>query len=452
VTRRWLLAAASVAVIAVIVVGAVVRQLQTGAPAEVSPPSTTSPSPSVAATAALTVNVAAFRGQGRLAFATSRSSLELLDGVRSELRSIGRPGLAAWSPNGNWLAYQQQRDPTAASPSLEELRLSRADGTGEQMVSGLPGLVNLVFAWSPVDDLLAVVPQGGSDAKGLWLVRPGASATLLAAGDAPVWSFAWSPNGQELAYSVTLPSADPLNRADALFTVKVVVGEPLFRFRVNNAGILGIAWSPDGRRFLYYEDPQHSGSALMDGVPLKFVIPGPVTKGGTFPDKKIDTFDEWVDADRFVAVLGKDRFPTSNRTLAICEATGLTPACTPLASQPGSVSLEPALAPDHTRIAFVRAAESPGGGFSSEAAATAWMQSRTLWIVDLRTGAAHEEVAVGRGIFAPAWSGDGQHLLLTRDQAGWLYDVGSQTMTKLIAPLDPATPFGGPGWSFAWQR
>jgi dipeptidyl aminopeptidase/acylaminoacyl peptidase len=189
---------------------------------------------------------------------------------------------------------------------------------------------------------------------------------------------------------------------------------------------------------------------LMDGVPLKTLALSPSGRSGAFPDKKIDIFDEWVDAHRFIAVIGGNRFPTTNKTLAICDIDAFS--CAPIASQPGTVSLQPALSSDHTRVAFIRAAESLPGGFASEAAASAWMQTRTLWIVDLRTGASQQQVTAGKGIFSPAWSRDGQRLLPTRDQAAWLYDLATQSSTKLIEPLDAATPFGGPGWFFAWQR
>jgi len=217
----------------------------------------------------------------------------------------------------------------------------------------------------------------------------------------------------------------------------------------DNAGILGIAWAPDGLSLLYYDDPQHSGSALMDGVPLRTLALGPSRRSGVFPNKKIDVFDEWIDAHRFIAVVGESRFPTTNKTLAICDIDVLS--CAPIASQPGTVSLQPALSPDRTRVVFVRADENLAGGFSSEAAAAAWMQTRTLWIVDLGTGAAQRQDAAGKGVFIPAWSRDGQRLLLTHDQAAWLYDLGTRSSTKFIEPLDVATPFGGPGWFFAWK-
>lgn len=414
-----------------------------------SPQGPTSASPSALATPSLAMNVPAFRDQGRLAFSTGQS-LHVLDGVSGELRPVGRAGLAAWSRGGAWLAFQQTVGPSAGSPALVELWLVRADGTGQVKVTGLPPLVNFIFTWSLTDDVLAVMPQGGTDAKGLWLVRPGGNATLLAAGDAPVSSFAWSPDGRTIAYSRTLPFTGPIGRSDALLTVPVSGGAPTQRLVSDNAGILGIAWAPDGLTLLYYDDPQHSASLLMDGVPLTTLALSPSRRSGVFPGGKIDIFDEWVDAHRFIAVIGGDRFPTMNKTLAICDIDALS--CAPIASQPGTVSLQPALSPDRTRVAFIRAAESLGGGFSSEAAATAWMQTRTLWVVDLRSGIAQQQAAAGKGIFSPAWSRDGQHLLLTHEQAAWMYDLGTQSSTKLIEPLDAATPFGGPGWSFAWQR
>lgn len=451
VASTWLALAASLAALTIVVTSAVaVWQLRAGAPTQAtmsSPPP--SASPSALATPSLAVNVQAFRGQGRLAFSTGQLS-EVLDGVNGELRPVGRAGLVAWSRSGDWLAYEQTVGPSPGSPSLAELWLTRADGPAQLKVTGLPPLVNFIFAWSPTDDVLAVMPQGGTDAKGLWLVRPGRAATLLTAGDAPVWSFAWSPDGRTVAYSRTLPFTNPIGRSDALFTVPAAGGVATQRLVVDNAGIVGIEWAPDGQTVLYYDDPQHSGSMLMDGVPLKTLALSPARRSGAFPDKKIDTFDEWIDAHRFVAVVGGDRFQTTNKSLSICDIDTL--ACAPIAQQPGTVSVQPALSPDRTRIAFVRAADTGGIGFSSEAAAKTWLATRTLWILDLRTGVVQLQAAAGTGVFVPAWSGDGQRLLLTRDQAAWLYDLGSQSLTKIIEPLDPATPFGGPGWAFEWHR
>jgi dipeptidyl aminopeptidase/acylaminoacyl peptidase len=447
----WLGLIAGLAALTLVVVSAVaVSQLRAGAPIETAAPTTpTSAPPTALATPSLAVNVPAFRAQGRLAFSTGQS-LHVLDGISGEFRPVGRAGLAAWSRNGDWLAFQQTVGPSAASASLAELWLASADGTGKTKVTGLPPLMNLIFTWSPTEDVLAVMPQGGADAKGLWLVRPDGIARLMAAGDVPVWSFAWSPDGRTIAYSRTLPFTDPIGRSDALFTVPISGGPPTQRLVASNAGILGIAWAPDGLSLLYYDVPQHSGSMLMDGVPLKTLALSPSRRSGAFPDKKIDFFDEWIDAHRFIAVIGGSRFPTANKTLAICDLDALS--CAPIASQTGTVSLQPALSSDRTRVAFIRAAENLGIGFSSEAAAAAWMQSKTLWIVDLRTGAAQELAAAGRGVSIAAWSRDDLHLLVTRDRAAWIYDLVTQSSTKLIEPLDAATPFGGPGWSFAWQR
>ena len=359
--------------------------------------------------------------------------------------------MAAWSHRGDWLAYVQSVGPSMTSPTLVQLWVVRADGSGPAQVSGLPPSVNLIFGWSPSEDVLAVTPQGGPDAKGLWVLSPGARATLLAGGDAPVWSFAWSPDGRSMAYSRTIPFTNPIGRSDELLSIPISGGNPVRRLVADNAGLLGIVWAPDGGSLLYYRDPQHSGSLLMDGVPLESLALGPSRRSGTFPNKKIDIFDEWIDTHRFIAVLGVDRFPITNRTLAICDVDTLS--CAALAPEPGSVSLDPALSPDRTRVAFVRATDlQRNGGFASEVAATQWLRSRTLWIVELGSGQVQEMSAAGKGIFAPAWSQDGQRLLLTHDQAAWLYDLNTQTSTKLIEPLEVATPFGGRGWSFAWQR
>ncbi len=189
----------------------------------------------------------------------------------------------------------------------------------------------------------------------------------------------------------------------------------------------------------------------MDGVPLEVLAFGGTPPGGAFAEQNIVFTGQWVDNQRFVAVTGAGRWPTANKNVSICDIETLS--CRVLAVIPGTVGLEPALSFDRTRIAFIRAADRDQlVGFSSDSEAQKWMETRSLWLVDVRSGEMRELVDAGRGALAPAWSRDGQQLLLTHDRAAWLYDLKRNVAVKIVEPLGVAGPFSDRGWSFAWYR
>ena len=430
-----LLAAAAVVLV-------VVTVSRSALPAEVG--GSAPPTVSAGTQVAITADAAAFHGLGKLAFST-RAGLHVLDGSGGPLVRVADAGPARWSPDGRWLAYAQR------SGSGGELWFARADGTGQQKVAGLPSFAGVAIEWSPTESVLAVAPQGGPAAAGLWTVRPNERATLFAARDSAVWSFAWSPGGDAIAYSVTLPAADPASRSDALFTVSMGNAATQERFVADRAGILGIGWWPDGRGILYYRDPDHSASLLMDGVPLESRSLDGSRRSGTFGEPRIDTFDAWIDAHRFIAVLGVDRFATANRHLAICDIESLV--CRVVVPSTSLVDMEAAVSFDRTKVAFVRAVDrGPSAGFASDADEQSWLATRTLWILDLASSTSRPVTSAGSGIFSPAWSRDGRQILVTRSQSAWLYDINADSLRKLLTPLDPAAPLAGSGWTFDWLR
>lgn len=436
-------AAAVVAVIIVTVSGSAVVPAGVAGSAVPSPAAPSSAAAS-ASPGAIAANTGAFRGLGRLAFSTS-SGLHVLDGTSGDLVRVADAGLARWSSDGSWLAYVQR------SGSGVELWLVRPDGTGREKAGALPSSSNFAFEWSPKDTVLAVAPQSGPAGDGLWLLRPGRTATLLSARGTAVASFAWSPDGDTIAYSITLPSNDPAGRSDALLTVGVRSAVVQQRLVAERAGIVRISWWPDGRGLLYYRDPDHSASLLMDGVPLEsFGLDGS-RKTGVFADHRIDTFNAWVDSRRFVAVLGVDRWPTANRRLAICDIDSIS--CRAIGPSSPGVDSDPALSFDRSKIAFVRAADrGQAVGFKSDADAQSWIATRTLWVLDMASGTSTEITEVGGGVFTPAWSRDDRQILLARGRSAGLYDLGTASFQNLLTPLDPATPLGGSGWAFNWWR
>lgn len=176
---------------------------------------------SSAATQEPTVDAAAFKGRGRLAFLWD-GSLYVLDGdasPRPSLRVVDGSGKAAapsWSSDGDWLAYLYMRDPKRR---VGTLRIKSADGKRSKTVRGLPGRPGQL-AWSPTSPVLAVTVAGPDGfSRELWVVGPGRKPRKLARVEEGIFSLAWRPDGKALAYTGTLPFANPpQGRSDALYT------------------------------------------------------------------------------------------------------------------------------------------------------------------------------------------------------------------------------------------
>lgn len=389
------------------------------------------------------VDAAAFRGQGRLAFAWGRS-LYVLDGGTGALTRVGEAvpdPSPAWSADGDWVAWLSG---TAAAP---QLWVARADGSQARQV--LPGPVQ-AFAWSPTGDTLAAAPSRGMG--GLWVASAPGGAKEIAAAGTQVFSLAWSPEGATLAYAVTLPFQQPENRSDALYTVAAAGGAPTQRFMAPGDGIALAGWWPDASGLLFWRDTEHSASLAADGVPLLSL---PLSGGAprTMATTPIGT--RWLarspDGQHMLLVSGAGREVWRNKALAICAVEAGD--CRTLAQPPDAVSLDPAWSGDGLRLAFVRAT-SPAQYPSGDAALQAWQQTRTLWVAGEDGSEARQLTAAGRGVGSPQWSRDGQHLLFIRDGAIWLLDVAGGAPARVAGPFPVRQHFDPVAWpmDLAWFR
>ena len=155
-----------------------------------------------------------------------------IDGeTSSETLGIGAPFYFSWSPDGTrmlWQRNNQQLD-------IFDIGSGDVSSTLEQR----PGFV-AAPAWSPVDDRL-LIGALGADTESTDLTIVGSDAPQLLAEDlqGPV-AFAWSPDGNRIAYTA---DRGPLMVLDA------VTGELLARSPVG--GVFAFFWAPDGRRLVY---------------------------------------------------------------------------------------------------------------------------------------------------------------------------------------------------------
>jgi len=412
-------------------------------------------SPTAHSAGAPLVDVAAFRGQGHLAFLWNGRPY-VLDGQKGTLRAL--PPAAsiaslAWSPDGQWLAYLAGTAPD----STGALWIMRADGRAARQVQGLPTPVR-AFAWSPRANTLAVLPQW--DARrpnGLWIVPARAGVPRNVAPNGGVGSFAWTPDGSRLA----LQGADPRQRGvDLLEVVSNAGGRAGVVARTSimhgqDTGLIVAGWWPDGRGLLYQLDPYHSNSIAADGLPL---VSQPL--GGTARRLAVTLgYPDWLAlwGHEVVLVAGLGRQAWTGKGLAICDVR--TASCRSVPQPPGAVSLDPARSPDGTRLAFVRAHDlGAAAGFGTTTALRAWVGTRTLWVADARGAGAHPVQHAGTNVYAPQWSADSRHLLYGRDNALWLISPGGGAATRIVGPFAQAPDlfgyYGHIAWSslFAWSR
>lgn len=281
-----------------------------------SAPSGTSPAP--------LVGVAAFRGQGQLAFLWSGRSY-LLDGDRGALHAL--PGTAAtaptWSADGRWLAYLASNGGTTGSA----LWVVRKDGGNAHTIAGLPAAAHS-YAWSSRGHTLDVTLDKRTAAN-LWFADPTGQA-----GPHPVASRVGllSPDGATLAFTALLSYKDPTQRSEVLYTVPVSGGRPVRRLTARYSGIILLGWWPDGKGLLYRLDPQFSASMAADGLPLYTLRLGaapralPVTLG--YPEYMAPS----PSGRRVLLVAGGDRENWNNKSLRICAIE--TAACHALPKPP----------------------------------------------------------------------------------------------------------------------
>jgi len=433
----------------------------------------------------------AFHGLGRLAFLKEKR-IYVLDGETGMLQKVENSEGAeamAWSPDGAWLAFLRDG----------ALMLAAATQWTAQPVN-LPGHVN-GFAWSPVRNVLAVglaprypaqnapaanqatqspyhlgsenhpmhlpelpaisanpkeaEPTGGS----IWLVSDPAAprAEPLLTLDRPVGAVAWSPDGETIAYVSTLPSEAEELRSDALEIVPAAGGEPARWHVADQAGIELAGWWPDGRGILFWSRPLHSSSIAADGLPLQSLAVGTAEPIG-LPTMLLDTsWLSWNPSGTTLAMIaGEGRSVWDRKSLALCDpAAG---ECRTLPQSKEQVTLAAAWSPSGEQVAAVRAhRRSRAWTPASQEDLAAWVESRTLWMIDPEGKQIRKVGSAGSGIHSPAWSKDGRHLLYVKDGALWVLDLEEDQARRVVTlgTRDDQSGFTGAisWWSrMAWYK
>ncbi len=409
-----------------------------------------------AASPAPTVRLSVLRGHGELALVVA-GRLYLAGGSASRVLAVAGPGAASypqWSHDGQWLAYTRT---LSTGAGYTQLWVVRANGTDNHRVpvgtsaSLFVGATAQGPVWSPTADLLATAAttlQGRP--AGLWVASPDAHpltvrsaagrrvtstapVELAANGTGPIWS----PDGRTLAYTVTLPSANPVARSDALYT-RALLGAPERHLVAKGDGLIVASWWPEGHGLLYWVDPQHSASLAADGLDLDTID---LSSGRREPlavtlvDRQLIS---WGSSDLVAIGAGAGREAWTGKVVMRCMAripVQATQACITITRPAGPISFAPAWS--RAGLAFIEAKDLGSKGWgASTSAAQAWRATNKLWFMP--TGKAPRAVAgAGSGVMDPVWSADAKYLMVVRSTTAYLVDPARGTSVQVATGIRP---------------
>ncbi|MDQ2745380.1 MAG: hypothetical protein M3Z66_24215 [Chloroflexota bacterium] len=347
-------------------------------------------------------------------------------------RLVRGPGSAfqpAFSFDGQWLAFLRQQ--WNGYDASSQLWLARGDGTSARVVTSMGRVSVDSFQWSPSADVLAVqFMSAKGDPLPIQLIPVQGEAH-----DVPhhlQGSFLWLSDGGTLAIAAT--SRSGYTRLDLVRKTGVR------SYSVPGIGrydpVKLAAWWPAAHSIVYWLDRGGCSSCIADGTPLyAFDV-----HAGTTRRLRVGLiYRDWIAVSgiHLLAVIGGPRSAFYGKHLELCLATG--PCRILHGPRPGSITLDPALAPNGGRMAFVAAPAWNTWGFQSPAKYWNWLGAHVLWITQPDgSGVKRAGAEVPKGVQDPQWTRDGRGILFVKDGALWLDPhLGAANPTP-IARLVPA--------------
>lgn len=426
------------------------------APESSTLPTTASTAAPTIETPSLTASISAPGPLGKLAYVQGGDIWvkDLLDGEPRRLTHDGNNHEPRWSPSGEWLAFRK----VVSRSGPVELWVMSADGGKNIRLN--QGDANIGwFKWSSTGDRIAFISSDTGFPTSVLEVIDADGANRKQVAESHVGRFAWSPDGEWLAY-------DHIERRDELGTWGLPWrSASVWRVRwngteaeeVHNAGepssygFVIQGWSSDASTILYRVDPVFSASALADGFAPLFAI----SKNGDASRQLVeqallhaDFFaPDPVPTDRIALIVGGYRATWTRKGLHLLSVmTGEAVAVT--ASDVAASS--PAWSPDGQRLAYVAMPDNGDLGGGNEA--RLGMMDRRIYLID--ANGSNQRQLTNDPAYRderPLWSSDGSHILLARvnveGNQGSLWLISTEGgQPRLVADGLTPTDKGGPIW------
>jgi Tol biopolymer transport system component len=361
-----------------------------------------------------------------------------------------------WSPSGGYLAF-------LIDPSYPNVRVMRRDGGS---VINFGGAVYDAHVWSPIEDRLAYDIGAEIWVSGMPVVRY-ADIPAPAETTGQIGKLAWSPDGQQIAFTWRAQQADGSIVKDGLWVVDVWVveatGRKPLRLLEDNAPEAGEiilrGWSGDGKHLLYWQAPILSASISADGVPL-YALPVDGGEPKLIADA-VPVHDDAVQVqpggEQIAVVVGGGRAVWTGKRVQLVSADATQPRVLSLTDQSAA---SPAWSPHGQQIAYVGMPDA-GGAVAGGPAAQAALQQRRIWLADEQlgepipiTGVAGTDEAPYRDE-APQWVDDDTLLFARLDVEGrlslWTVDTDGTNLQRVVEDITPAPEWSGSYGYIDWS-
>jgi uncharacterized repeat protein (TIGR01451 family) len=166
---------------------------------------------------------------------------------QTELTTEGSNAHPSWSPDGNKLAFDSDRNVS------EDIYLMNADGSGQTRLTNA-GTTNIRPAWSPDGRKIAFASDRDGNLEIYAMNADGSGQIRLTANSASDSMASWSPDGSKIAFA---------SDRDGNYEIYVMNadGSGQTRLTTNAVQDLDPRWSPDGSKIAFWNN---DGLVLMN--------------------------------------------------------------------------------------------------------------------------------------------------------------------------------------------